>query len=95
MSFVFEWHFAKAASNLSKHGIGFEEAATVFADPLARIFDDPDHSQAEAREVIVGHSAAERLLVVSFAARRDSIRIINARQATKRERRDYEENVTP
>jgi uncharacterized DUF497 family protein len=50
MSLVFEWHPAKAATNLSKHGVAFEEAATVFADPLARIFDDPDHSEAEARE---------------------------------------------
>lgn len=65
----------------------------MFADPLARIFDDPDHSHAEARELIVGHSAAQRLLVVSFVARRDSTRIISARNVTKRERRDYEENV--
>jgi uncharacterized DUF497 family protein len=93
LSIVFEWHPAKAASNLSKHGVGFEEAATVFADPLARIFDDPDHSHAETRELIVGHSATQRVVVVSFVARRDSVRIISARKATGRERRDYEENV--
>jgi hypothetical protein len=95
MSVVFEWHSAKVASNLSKHGVAFDEAATVFADPLARIFDDPDHSEAEAREVIVGHSVTRRLLVVSFRAKRDSIRIITARKATRRERLDYEENVIP
>jgi uncharacterized DUF497 family protein len=95
MSLVFEWHPAKAASNLSRHSVAFDEAATVFADPLARIFNDPDHSEAEAREVIVGHSVTQRLLVVSFRARRDSIRIISARKATRRERRDYEENVIP
>lgn len=95
MGVVFEWHSAKAASNLSKHGVAFDEAATVFANPLARIFDDPDHSEAEAREVIVGHSVTRRLLVVSFRAKRDSIRIITARKATRRERLDYEENVIP
>ena len=95
MSLVFEWHPAKATANLSKHGVAFEEAATVFADPLARIFDDPDHSEAEAREIIVGHSEDQRLLMVSFSARRDSIRIINARKATRHERQDYEENVIP
>jgi len=95
LSFVFEWHPAKAASNLAKHGVEFEEAATVFADPLARIFDDPDHSRAEDREIIVGHSVAQRLLMVCFAARWDLIRIISARKATRHERRDYEESATP
>jgi uncharacterized protein len=93
LSIAFEWSPAKAASNLAKHEVAFEEAMTVFADPLARIFDDPDHSAAESREIIVGHSADQRLLMVSFTTRRDSVRIFSARRVTRRERRDYEENV--
>jgi uncharacterized DUF497 family protein len=62
LSISFEWQPNKAASNLRKHRIAFSEAVTVFADPLARIFDDPDHSEQEAREIIIGHSASERLL---------------------------------
>ena len=65
----FEWDAAKARENLQKHGVAFEEALTVFADPLARIFDDPDHSESERRELIVGHSAQQGLLVVSFTER--------------------------
>ena len=72
--------------------MAFEEALTVFADPLARIFDDPDHSENEQRELIVGHSAQQRLLVVSFTERQPRTRIISAREATAFERRDYEEN---
>ena len=93
MSLKFEWDRKKAASNLSKHGVSFEEALTAFADPLARIFDDEDHSIEEQREIIIGHSVKERLLVVCFAARGESVRIFSARKATKRERKDYEENV--
>jgi uncharacterized DUF497 family protein len=93
MSISFEWHAAKAVSNLEKHGIEFGEAMTVFADPLARIFDDPDHSSEEQREIIVGHSASRRLLVVSFVERRPLVRLLSARRATRRERQDYEENV--
>jgi len=89
---VFEWDPAKAAGNLRKHGVSFEEALTVFRDSLARIHDDPDHSEVESREIIVGHSADERLLVVGFTERRNAIRIINARSASVRERHDYEEN---
>jgi len=92
MSLKFEWHRRKAASNLSKHGVSFQEAVTVFTDLLARIFDDEDQSMEEQREIIIGHSAKERLLVVCFTAREESVRIINARKATKRERKDYEEN---
>jgi uncharacterized protein len=65
---------------------------TVFADPLANIFDDPDHSGNERRELIIGHSAGQRLLVVSFTDRGRRTRIVGARQATARERNDYEEN---
>ncbi|HYM10723.1 MAG TPA: BrnT family toxin [Bryobacterales bacterium] len=89
----FEWDPNKAATNLSKHGLSFEEALTVFADPLAQIFDDEDHSVDEGREIIIGHSTKPRLLVVCFAAREDTVRILSARTATKRERRDYEENI--
>jgi uncharacterized DUF497 family protein len=73
--------------------VSFDEALTVFADPLARIFEDEDHSINEQREIIIGHSAAQRLLVVCFSAREQSARIFSARSATKREREDYEENT--
>lgn len=89
---VFEWDPDKAASNLQKHGVAFEEALTVFMDPLARIHDDPEHSEAEFREIIVGHSTQRRLLVVGYAEGRDAVRIINARPASRKERRDYEED---
>ncbi len=88
---VFEWDAEKARENVNKHGVGFEEALTVFADPLARIFDDSDHSDDERRELIIGHSVKQRLLVVSFTERQARTRIISARQATAHERRDYEE----
>jgi len=87
----FEWDAQKAEENLKKHGVAFEEALTVFADPLANIFDDPDHSRDERRELIIGHSAAQHLLIVSFTDRGRRTRIIGAREATARERKDYEE----
>ncbi len=87
----FEWDAAKATSNQRKHQVTFAEAVTVFFDPLAQIFDDEFHSEDEPREIMIGHSAANRLLLVSYVERRSVIRIISARQATKRERRDYEE----
>ena len=93
MSLSFEWDRRKAASNLSKHGVSFEEALTVFADPLARIFDDEDHSLEEQREIIIGHSADDHLLVVCFTAQGESVRIFSARKSTRKERKDYEENV--
>jgi uncharacterized DUF497 family protein len=71
--------------------VAFEEALTVFGDPLARIFDDEDHSVEEQREIIIGHSVKERLLVVFFASQGESVRIFSARPATKMERKDYEE----
>lgn len=89
----FEWDAAKAHENLKKHGVAFDEALTVFADPLARIFDDPDHSENEQRELIIGNSAKQRLLVVSFTERQPRMRIISARQATPNERQKYEENA--
>ena len=93
MGLRFEWDRQKAATNLRKHGVSFDEASTVFHDPLARIFDDKDHSEEERREIIVGHSVTGRLLIVSFIERTENvIRIISARSTTTREREDYEEN---
>jgi len=94
MSLRFEWDPRKAKSNLAKHGVSFTEAMTVFADPLARIFNDDEHSREERREIIVGHSAKQNLFLVSFTARGDRVRILSAREATRLERRDYEENVS-
>lgn len=93
MSLKFEWDPKKAACNRSRHRVSFEEALTVFGDPLARIFDDEDHSIEEQREIIIGHSAKERLLVVCFTSQGESVRIFSARRATRRERKDYEENI--
>ena len=93
MGLKFEWDKRKAEMNIKKHGVSFEEASTVFGDPLANIFDDEEHSQDENREIIVGHSTLRRLLIVFFTERgRDLIRIFSARKATNRERKDYEEN---
>jgi uncharacterized DUF497 family protein len=93
MTIEFEWDPRKAASNLRRHGVSFEEAVGVFADPLARIFDDEDHAIEEAREIIIGHSMRGRLLLVAFSQREATIRIISARKATKHERTDYEEGL--
>ena len=90
---IFEWDAAKANANLRKHGLSFEEAMTVFADQLGRIEDDPRHSADEDRFVLLGISQRQRLLAIMFAERGDAIRIISARQATRQERRDYEEKT--
>ena len=87
----FEWDGDKAAANLSKHGIRFEEAASVFGDPLTITFPDPAHSVGEHRFLAFGISRTETLLVVSFAERGKRIRLISARQATRAERKIYEE----
>ena len=84
----FSWDERKAATNLKKHGVRFEEAATVFADPAARLYDDPDHSDDEPRFLLVGHSFAGRVLLVVHAENRDTIRIISARRAKPTERED-------
>jgi uncharacterized DUF497 family protein len=89
----FEWDDAKAASNLAKHGVSFEEALTVFADPLAVIFDDEEHSYGELREIIIGHSDQSRLVLACFTERSGRVRIISARPVTRREREDYEESA--
>ncbi len=90
---LFEWDPEKARKNVEKHGVTFEEAATVFFDDLAKIDDDPDHSIGERCELIYGCSVDGRWLLVVFTERRDVIRIIHARLATKSERRKYEEDV--
>jgi uncharacterized DUF497 family protein len=87
----FEWDPKKAAANKSKHGVTFHEAATVFGDPLAITFADPDHSVDEERYLTFGLSRFDRLLVVSHANRGDRIRIISARIMTRHERSIYEE----
>jgi uncharacterized DUF497 family protein len=87
----FEWDLDKAASNLAKHGVSFAQAATVFGDPLAITYFDPDHSDEENRSLTFGHSSEGHLLVVSHTDRDDRTRIISARRATRKEGKQYEE----
>ena len=87
----FEWEPRKAAANLKKHGVTFQEAATVFGDPLAITFQDPDHSEEEERQMTYGLSQQMRLIVVSHTQRKDQMRIINARLMDRKERVIYEE----
>lgn len=91
MGIRFQWDPQKAVRNAQKHGVTFAEAATVFQDPLAYIFDDEKHSEQEYRELIIGHSNQSRLLIVSFTERANRIRIISARKADQGEREDYED----
>jgi uncharacterized protein len=93
MGLHFEWDDNKARLNAKNHGVGFDEAATVFVDPLARIFDDEAHSSEESREIVIGHSSYDRLLLVCFTERGNVVRIISARKATRKERNDYEEST--
>ena len=86
----FEWDKKKAAENLRKHLVSFEEASTVFYDPLSATFDDPDPSSGEHRLLMVGLSARHRLLVVSYVERGKHLRIISARPATAHERKRHE-----
>ncbi|MGD0649869.1 MAG: BrnT family toxin [Verrucomicrobiia bacterium] len=90
---TFEWDDRKAKANLAKHNVGFEEAATVFGDPLSLTIPDPAHSAAENRFVILGMSHRQRLLVVIHVERGDNIRIISTRRPSRIERRHYEENA--
>ena len=87
----FVWDREKAAANLRKHGVDFEEAATAFGDPLSITIPDPDHSAGEERWLLIGEGRAGRLLVVAHTERGDEIRLITARPATRRERQAYEE----
>jgi uncharacterized protein len=88
---IYEWAPEKAKRNLREHGVSFEEAATVFLDPLAMTYPDPDHSNEEDREITIGYSTSQRLLFVSHVPRRNRTRIISARTATRRERKQHEE----
>ena len=88
----FTWDPKKAASNLRKHGVSFEEASSLFRNPLSTVLPDPTHSRYEGCLLIIGHSAAGRLLLVAFTERDDQIRIISAREASAREHREYEEH---
>ncbi len=93
MGFKFEWDTKKAEINFHKHGISFDEASTVFNDPLAVIFDDPVHSFGEQREIIIGHSDQNKLLLVCFTEKKNNIiRVFSSRLTTKKERKDYEQN---
>ena len=89
---IFEWDEKKADQNIRKHSVSFEEAATVFGDPFSITSYDPLHSKDEDRFVILGMSNKNRLLVVVHTERGDKIRIISARKATKKEKRQYESN---
>ena len=86
----FEWDENKAAVNLSKHGVAFDEAKTVFDDPLYVDFYDPDHSYSEHRYIIIGQAQRGRLLIVSYAERENLVRLISAREVTRVEREAYE-----
>ena len=87
----YDWDKNKAVANLSKHGISYEEAKTVFDDPLYVDFYDPDHSFGEHRFILLGKSAQGRLLFVSYMKRNNGIRLISAREATLSERKAYEQ----
>jgi uncharacterized DUF497 family protein len=86
----FEWDPDKERSNIEKHGVDFTEPATVFGDPSELTISDPDHSVGEFRFLSLGHSSLNRILIVSYTERGDRIRIISARTASPKERRQYE-----
>ena len=90
---IYGWDPAKAAANAKKHRVTFEEASSVFLDPLALTFLDPDHSEEEDREITIGRSVWQRVLFVAHVGREDRVRIISARRATRREHRQYEEGI--
>jgi uncharacterized DUF497 family protein len=93
VAYVFEWDQRKAATNERKHGVAFDEAATIFGDALAVLLRDPDHSLGEERYLLLGTSTRGRLLVVAYAERPPRTRLISARPATRRERKTYEEET--
>jgi len=88
---IYEWDPEKAKANFRKHAVSFEEAATIFLDPLAVTYPDPDHSEEERREITIGQSGRQRVVFVSHIQRGDRLRIISARKATRRERKQHEE----
>ena len=91
---IYEWDSKKAKANLRKHGVSFEEAATVFLDPFAVTYPDPDHSGEELREITIGRSATQRVVFLSHTHRGERTRLICGRKATKQERKQYEEGIT-
>ena len=91
MAIQFEWDSKKSQSNKRKHGITFEEASTIFGDPLSITIDDSAHSIGEDRFVTIGTSVNDKLIVVAHTERNDIIRIISARKATRNEKRQYEQ----
>jgi len=86
---VYEWDADKATANLKKHRVAFDETATVFLDPLAMTYPDPDHSSGERRFITIGESARGRVILVAHLDRGDHVRIISARKATRREAHEY------
>ena len=93
MPLNFQWDQNKARTNLAKHGVSFEEAATVFGDPFSLTIPDPDHSESEDRFITLGTSHNGKLMVVVHTERGESIRIISARRASRKERKTYEEST--
>lgn len=93
MDLSVEWDPEKAEANGRKHGVSFEEAATVLGDPLSATLPDPDHSERDERVLILGRSSAGRFLIASATERGDRIRLISARPMTPRERRNYEQSL--
>ena len=90
---IYEWDQRKARENLRKHCVSFEDAATVFLDSLAVTFPDPEHSTGEDQEITIGLTTKHRVVFVSHCQREDRTRIISARKATRKERKQYEEGV--
>ena len=92
MGLKFEWDRRKAVLNIKKHGVSFEDAATAFGDPLSVTIHDPKHSDDEDRFLVLGETQDKKLVVVAHTDRKDTIRLINARPATRQEREDYEKS---
>jgi uncharacterized protein len=90
---VYEWDAAKARTNLAKHGVSFDDAATVFLDPLAVTFPDPNIVPNEEREITIGHTADGRIIFVAHCRRGERIRMFSARRVTRTERNQYEEGI--
>ena len=92
MGLKFEWDRRKAVLNIKKHGVSFEDAATAFGDPLSVTIHDPKHSDDEDRFLLLGETQDKKLVVVAHTDRKDTIRLINARPATRQERKDHEKS---
>ncbi len=92
---IYEWDLQKARRDLQKHGVAFDEAASVFLDPTALTFSDPDHSEEEDREITIGLSGKGRVIFVSHCERGERLRLISARKASRKERQQYEETHSP